>query len=153
MRHRGVGLIRWVAVLLHLLAAKTLDAAIRYVDDSAPPGGNGASWSHAYRSLKTALGAAAPGDEIRIGKGIYRPAGSNGSRTATFKVKEGMIIQGGYAGYGAANPNKLKPSKYKTILSGDLQGNDGPDFENYDENSFHVLTCSGVSNATQLRGI
>src|SRR6185503_785510 len=119
MRHRGVGLARILGVLLHLLAAHSLDAAIRYVDDSAPPGGNGHSWSHAYRSLKTALNAAAPGDEIRVGKGTYRPAGVNGSRTSTFRIIEDVVVQGGYAGYGAANPNKLKPSKYKTILSGD----------------------------------
>src|SRR5262249_23570987 len=150
-RHPGLG--RSLAIAAHLLAAQSLDAAIFYVDDSAPDGGDGSSWPQAYQSLKTALNAAQSGDEVRIAQGTYKPAGPNGLRTSSFKINDGVVVQGGYAGYGTSNPDALKPSKFKTILSGDLQSNDGPDFANYDENSYHVVTCSDVGSATALRGV
>lgn len=128
-------------------------AAIIYVDDSAPAGGDGSSWSVAHRSLKVGLQQASAGDEIRVARGTYRPAGAGGKRTKTFTVPDGIVVQGGYAGWGASNPDKLKPNKFKTILSGDLNGNDGPDFANSNDNSYHVVTLNNVSGATQLRGL
>ena len=46
---------------------------VLYVDDDAPPGGDGTSWSTAYRFRQDALTDACGGGiaEIRVGQGTY----------------------------------------------------------------------------------
>lgn len=128
-----------------------------YVDDSASPGGNGLSWSTAYKDLQVALTAAANSagavHEIRVGGGTYRPGPPNGNRVSSiFILREGVAIRGGYAGYGATNPNARDFILYESILSGDLNGNDGPDFSNRGDNSYHVVGASGVGPTAELDG-
>lgn len=76
-----------------------------YVDDSAPPGGNGASWESAYADLQDALAIAASGDAIRIGQGTYWPdrggGQSEGDRDASFVLVDGASMLGGFAGLAA----------------------------------------------------
>ncbi|MCP4708876.1 MAG: hypothetical protein GY869_09650, partial [Planctomycetes bacterium] len=114
-----------------------------YVDDSAVGLNNGSSWSNAYVTLQDALAVAVGGDEIRVGQGAYWPdlggGQSLGDRGAYFLLINGVIIRGGYAGGGAADPNEHNVTLYETILSGDLNGDDGPDFTNNGENSYHVI--------------
>ncbi|MHC4314737.1 MAG: right-handed parallel beta-helix repeat-containing protein [Planctomycetota bacterium] len=111
-----------------------------------------------YRYLQNALGAAVSGDEIRVAQGIYRPDEDSahptgtGSRTATFRLKNGVVITGGYAGFGQPVPDARDPNTHETILSGDLLGNDGPDFANNYENSYHVVTGSGTDATAVLDG-
>lgn len=127
-----------------------------YVDDDAPPGGNGWTWSQAFRYLQDAIAVASSGDPINVAQGAYKPdqgAGiTPGNRYATFQLKNSVTIKGGYAGLGAPNPHARDIIKYKTILSGDLNGDDGPDFTNYDENSYHVVTGSGTNATAVLDG-
>lgn len=108
---------------------------------------NGQSWATAYKELRDALDAS-PQDDIRVAQGIYAPASPGGSRDETFQLVNGIAIEGGYAGYGAPDPDERDFEVYRTTLSGDLNGNDGPDFANYDENSYHVVTgadCDGTA--------
>ena len=132
-------------------------AEIIYVDAAANSGGNGESWQKAFRTLQSALKKAESGDEVRVARGTYRPASKTGSRKASFKIPEGVVVQGGYAGVKSGNPNKLKISKYKTILSGDLKANDGaslnPPLSKLKDNVYHVVTFKNVSGAAQLRGV
>ncbi|UCG15864.1 MAG: right-handed parallel beta-helix repeat-containing protein [Phycisphaerales bacterium] len=137
-------------VLLTGLA--TQGQTVWYVDDDAPAGGDGSTWATAYDDLQDALGAAAGGGEIRVATGTYRPDGGSGDRVATFQLISGVAIHGGYAGYGAPDPDERDVVVYETILTGDLDGNDGPDFANYDENSYHVVTGSGVDSTAVLDG-
>ena len=48
-------------------------AGVLYVNDDAPPGGDGTSWNTAYRFLQNALTDARGGGiaEIRVGQGTY----------------------------------------------------------------------------------
>ena len=136
--------------------------AIRFVDDDASPGGDGQSWNTAYRFLQDALFDAA-GDatinELRIGQGIYKPdqdeAGivTPGARSATFQLINGVSLLGGFAGTGAADPDARDVAMFETILSGDLSGDDGPDFLNNLENSFHVVNGSGVDSTASIDGL
>ncbi len=122
-------------------------SVVRYVDDDAPPGGNGSDWASAIRFLEDAIDADdAPGTdtvEIRVAQGTYHPdrteanAGGTGDRTASFQPFVNMT--GGYAGLGAEDPDARDPALYETILSGDLAGNDGPGFVHNGENSLHVV--------------
>jgi probable HAF family extracellular repeat protein/parallel beta-helix repeat protein len=75
-----------------------------------------------------------------------------GDRTATFQLINGVTIKGGYAGFGEPDSNARDIDAYETILSGDLNGNDGPDFANNSENSYHVVTGSGTDESAVLDG-
>jgi len=124
---------------------------IVYVDASAGPGGNGATWAGAYRYLQDALAVAQSGDEIRVAQGIYMPdQGTNvtrGDRSATFTLASGVALYGGYAGRLSPNPNARDAFLYHSILNGDLNSND-PNYLIVDvndaeraENSYHVVTA------------
>ncbi len=132
-----------------LLATPAL-AVIRYVDDSAPNGGNGQSWGTAYNNLRTALTASVAGDELRVAQGTYKPGTL---RTEAFALKEGVRIRGGYAGLGTINANARDPVAFPSILTGDLANNDGPNFANYADNSYVVVTAaSTITASTELDG-
>ena len=137
-----------------------------YVDDSATAGGNGESWVNAYNYLQNALFAASGGDEIRVGEGTYRPdddsahPSGTGNRQATFQLKSGVAVKGGYAGFGQPDPSARDIESYKTFLSGDLNGDDvetvspaGLSSEpSRAENSYHVVTGSGTDETAVLDG-
>ncbi len=126
-----------------------------YVDDDAPLGGDGSSWTSPLRHLQDALTLATPGTEIRIAGGTYTPdldeAGSvtPGDRDASFNVGNGASLMGGFAGLADPNaPDARDLIAYETVLSGDLVGDDGPDFANTGENSYHVMTTLGVTGVS-----
>ena len=124
-------------------ASKTL-----YVDLAATSGTNtGTAWANAFTSLQSALAAAGAGDTICVADGTYRPT-SGTDRTLSFALRDGVAVYGGYAGYGAADPNARDTVAYPTILSGDIgtAGSTG-------DNSYHVATATGVGPSTVLDGI
>ncbi len=142
-----------------ILAVSTAQADTIYVDDDAPFGGDGLSWNTAHQFLQDALANAVAGTEIRVAQGVYLPdqdeAGNvtPGDRTATFQLIDGVTITGGFAGLGAADPDERNPALFASILTGDLLGNDEPDFLFNDENSFHVTTGSGTDATAVLDGV
>jgi len=81
-------------------------------------------------------------------------------RTATFQLKNGVVIRGGYAGFGQSDPNVRNIQQYETVLSGDLNGNDVivANLENLldeptrSENSYNVITGSGTDETAILDG-
>ena len=54
---------------------------------------------------------------------------------------------GGYAGFGAANPDAHDPVAYPTVLSGNING-DGNDANN----SIHVVTAYDIDSSTTFDG-
>lgn len=121
------------------------DVKIIYVDADSAGANNGSSWANAYRYLQDALAACEIGCEVRVAQGVYKPdqvkGGTTGDRQATFTI--GIIaIKGGYAGFGSSDPDERNIAEYETILSGDLKGDDGPNFANTDDNCFRVLTVN-----------
>ncbi len=149
------------AVAAIVLASTAQAGTILYVDDDAQPGGDGQSWATAYTFLQDALGfAVGQGGvaEIRVAQGTYKPdrrdAAPEGtaSRAATFQLVNGVSLMGGYAGVGATDPDERDPELYVSILSGDLLGDDGPEFANNGENSYHIASASGCDESTGLSG-
>ena len=158
----------WFAVIPPSEAPSTL-----YVDDDASGKNNGRSWVDAFNSLQDALCAAKSildVNEVRVAQGIYRPdrgyradtfrLPTRGDRSATFQLLNGVAIRGGYAGFGAADPDARDMQMYTTILSGDLDGDDIDVNDPCDlateptrtTNSRHVVTGSGTDATAILDG-
>ena len=120
------------------------------------PGGagsqTGADWSNAA-DLHAALSAATSGQEIWVKTGTYKPAGVNGPRTHSFVLVNGVGVYGGFAGNETLRSQRnSNPETNGTVLSGDLNGDDGPDFANNTENSFHVVIGSGTNSTAVIDG-
>ena len=138
--------------------------AVYYVDARAKDIKSGSSWANAFVYLQDALAAATAGSEIHVAKGTYRPdegAGMTpGDPTAAFQLKSGVVLKGGYAGLGARDPNERNVAVHETVLSGDLQGNDGPfvhpanmvNDPNRTDNSYHVVMAAGIDSTAVLDG-
>ncbi len=127
-----------------------------YVNRAAPAGGNGTSWATAYQHLTDGLASAANGcgDELWVAAGTYRPDESaanpsgTGDRSASFRMTSGVAIYGAFAG--TETDLSQRDSANVTILSGDLNGDDGANFANYSDNSYHVVTAGGVDSTALL---
>ena len=149
-----------IAMILALTATVVHGGSVLYVDDDAPPGGDGTSWKTAYRFLQDALVDAAQGGliKIRVAQGVYQPdrneatPDGTGDREAAFRLLNDVALMGGYAGIGADDPDERDIDLFETTLSGDLLGDDGPDFQDNDENSYHVVIGSAAGEAGMLDG-
>jgi predicted outer membrane repeat protein len=115
---------------------------------NAPAGGthDGTSWPSAYLDLQQALTAAVSGDELHVADGVYKPT-VGVDRNATFALKSGVSLLGGYEGYAAADPSLRSPGSTVTTLSGDI----GTAGDNSD-NSYHVVSASSVDATAVLDG-
>ena len=151
-----------VASLLCGLALASAGASaetIWYVKADAGGQNNGQSWEDAFTELQSALAVAESSDEVWVAAGVYLPDYDVNSgehtldREGTFQLMNGVEIYGGFVGgetrRDQRNPD---PNTNGTVLSGDLLGDDGPNFENNDENSIHVTTGSGTDENAVLDG-
>ena len=127
-----------------------------YVNRSAVKNSTGLSWDHALASLQYALNTAKSGDDIWVAEGIYTPDNGpqfdKGDRNASFHLKEGVKLYGGFSSGDYLNARD--PKGKSTILSGDLNGDDRIDMNptSYDDNTQHVVVGSGVSPSTIIDG-
>lgn len=146
-----------------LISGPALAQTVLYVDDDASTNGDGLTWNTAYRYLQDALATAQTNGlvmEIHVAGGVYKPDRDErgnvtpGDRDATFQLQNGLAIKGGYRGLaGGGDANDRDIVAFETTLSGDLAGNDGPDFANYDENSHHVLIGTSIDDTAVLDGV
>lgn len=123
--------------------------AICYVNSKASAGGTGVSWDTAFNDLQLALKSTC--SEIHVAAGVYKPS-ATGDDTASFEVRDGVKLFGGYTGTGA-DPDFRDPWSNLSILSGDI-GNDDANAlttqidNNTDDivgpNSAHVLLLEGT---------
>ncbi|MEM7390924.1 MAG: right-handed parallel beta-helix repeat-containing protein, partial [Verrucomicrobiota bacterium] len=108
-------------------------------------------WATAATNVQTAIDATIPADEVWVESGVYTPAGTD--RTQSFILKSDVGIYGGFNGTEsereARDPN---PASNGSVLSGDLNGDDGANFANSGENSYHVLIGTGVDSNAVLDG-
>jgi len=151
--------IFFLSILAIFLAVSTsMGQTIIYVDDDAAAGGDGTSWATAYNDLQDALDVALVGNKIWVAAGVYKPSKQTDPtdpRTASFELISKVELYGGFVGN--ENPitfdlDNRDFATNKTILSGDLLGNDGVDFTNYDENSYHVVYSDAYGAATYIDG-
>jgi predicted outer membrane repeat protein len=127
---------------------------ILFVDASATGGNNGANWPNAFTDLQEALHLAVEYpqfEQVLVAEGVYTPAPPGGDRGATFQLVSGVAVYGGFPTGGGSWQDR-DPDVHKTILSGDLNGDDGPDFANNSENSSRVVTSERTIETTVLNG-
>jgi hypothetical protein len=155
-----------VFTFTYLLLIFPCRAAVIYVDVNAAGANNGSSWTDAYNYLQDGLTAAVANDEVWVAHGTYTPdscsavPNGTGDRTATFQLISGVALYGGFAGFGAPDPNVRDPNLYQTILSGDLAGDDAAVSDPCDllteptraENSYHVIKGTGVDSTAIVDG-
>ena len=110
---------------------------IYYVKPVVSGTGNCQSWANAC-TLQNALTTAFSDDEIWVAKGTHKPT-TGIDRTATFQLKSGVTVYGGFAGTETARTQRNHRINV-TILSGEI-GEVGK----YD-NSYHVII--GATGAT-----
>jgi len=143
-----------------LLGPAIAQAQIIYVDADAVGANNGTSWANAFNKLQDALTymrTTTTQREIWVAAGTYYPdegapptfsLTGTGNRNQYFQLnRTGLKLYGGFAGNEtllsqrdiAANP---------TILSGDLAGNDTPNFGNRGDNTLHICF---VTNNVDVR--
>lgn len=140
-----------------------------YVDRDAPgPAHDGLSWPTAFTEVQSALAVASSGDEIWVAEGVYRPDYDPGSGsytglvTATFVLTDGVALYGGFGGYPISETLRSQRDWIAnvTVLSGDLAEDDTTDPSGVitdtahisGTNAYHIVTSSGVADATVLDG-
>jgi len=130
-------------------APRAAEATVRYVWASAGGANDGSSWTDAYTSLQSALTAAGAGDQIWVAAGTYKPTSltdPGDARTATFSLKNGVAIYGGFAGTEASlSERNLLIAANASVLSGDIGTP-----EDSTDNSYHVVTAPAGADATAV---
>jgi len=122
-----------------------------YVNRAVPASGDGASWGSAFADLNSALAIAEAGDEIWVARGVYRPAPAGGSRNASFVLKTGVALFGGFVGDEVSRELR-DPAANPSVLSGDLNADDGPAFANTGDNCYRVVTAVSLGSGVILDG-
>ncbi|MCC7294003.1 MAG: hypothetical protein IT449_18230 [Phycisphaerales bacterium] len=145
------GIIAGIAAIAGIAGSSVAARAdVIHVRAGAAEGGNGRSWDRAFGRLQDALAAAHAGDELWITAGAYLPAAPGADRDHRFTIPDGVALYGGFAGV-ETDLEERDPALNPTILSGDLNGDDGGG--NFADNAYHVVEASGVGQATVLDGL
>ena len=139
---------------VRLFSTTQAQSNVIYVNVNATGFNDGTSWENAFLDLPLALASAQPGDEVWVAAGIYTPnilyppaptptplPGGPWNRAASIVLKNGVAIYGGFNGTESLLSERDWTTNL-TVLSGDLNRDDGPDFTNNDENAYHVVTGS-----------
>ena len=137
------------------------DPGVLYAAPSAVGNGDCSSWANAC-TLQTALANAISGDEIWVKRGVHYPdtTGLSDPRTATFTLKNGVALYGGFAGTETKRDQRNWQTN-KTILSGDVDWNDTNTDSNHiaetwkdiqGDNTYHVVTGGVTGNTAVLDG-
>jgi len=140
---------------------------VYYIDKSAPiVGQDGSSWEHAFRDIQDAIDAARSKLvygrhewEYRIAQGEYRPGRGSLDRNATFNFTPpsgsaiSVSLRGSFGGLNSSEPDKQDFVSTRTILSGDLKGDDLPAFTSREDNAFEVARLFAQAKWARIEGI
>lgn len=122
-----------------------------FVSANATGNNDGSSWTDAYIDLQSALDDTSDGS-IWIAKGTYVPNMKDSARY--YLVEREVNLYGGFNGT-ESNLSDRDPAANKTILSGDVNGDDvqGDPLVNRIDNAAHILYVLAQSTKVQIDGI
>ncbi|MBS0190904.1 MAG: hypothetical protein U0573_03290 [Phycisphaerales bacterium] len=158
--HTSLAALGVAATLASATAGAGDTPLVLYVDKTAPAGGDGTTWQKAFNDLQTAIQSVERNYSIdrshieyRVAQGTYTPDQGTKNRNMRFSmdgVGSAMTLSliGSFAGLQGANPDKQDYVSTRTILSGDINGDDGPNFTNRADNSFSIAILSARSSIT-----
>jgi parallel beta-helix repeat protein len=122
-----------------------------FVNHAATGQNDGTSWTDAFTSFQTAMDEAMSYDRIWVAKGTYKPTYDHGlglgDRGKHFRMKEKVEIYGGFAGTETLVSERTNFSisdVNETVLSGDLDGYSGFDYQD----CYHVFYHPSGLNLT-----
>ncbi len=95
-----------------------------HVNAAASGSNDGFSWADAYIDLQSALREASC-NEVWVARGVYKPTAGT-DRTISFSIRPGLKVHGGFLGTETSTA-QADPGANRTVLSGDLDGNDTTD--------------------------
>jgi hypothetical protein len=145
--------LRSLSLAALIALAPLASAGTLFVDANLVSGANdGSSWADAFQGsggLQSALAVAVSGDDVFVADGEYLPT-STGSRTVAFALQNGVALYGSFAG-GEAGPEDRPPfGSADSVLTGDLNGDDGA--TQFGDNSFHLITTTGTNASAVIDG-
>ena len=130
-----------------------------YVNRAASGANDGLTWTNAYVDLQSALRDTLC-SEVWAAKGVYKPTASTTDRNATFSIRPGLKVYGGFAGT-ETSATQADPAANRTVLSGDIDNNDTADADgvvldatanpNNGGNCLDVVTLDGTTAAGPIR--
>lgn len=134
-------------------AVEVVQPHVCHVNHAAAGAGNGFGWADAYVDLQAALHEPTC-SEVWVAKGVYRPTTSTTDRTASFSIRPGLSVLGGFAGTETAR-EQADPGANRTVLSGDIDHDDATDADGVTtdagdiagNNSFIVVRIDGTTAA------
>jgi len=137
----------WMIAIAICCGAQVAGATVIRVRQDALNPGDGRTWQTAFGSLDQALTVAGAPEsdvtEIWVAAGTYVPEpDGDDPRGGTFTVPATVDLYGGFRGT-ESRRDERDPSLNETILSGDINGDDGPDFAHHDENVYLVVKLLG----------
>ncbi|MBL0025271.1 MAG: hypothetical protein IPO98_09815 [Saprospiraceae bacterium] len=120
---------------------------ILYVNKNATGLDDGTSWTNAYVDLQSALNSPCPGiTQIWVARGTYIPTTNSSDRDASFVMKAGVGIYGGFVG-GETLLSQRNWVTNPTILSGDIDNSPGDNTGN----SYHVVIAAFADDVPTTR--
>ncbi len=128
-------------------------AQVLFVDRDATGAGSGASWADAVTDLQAGITAALASGarQVWVAEGSYPTTSPGGPASATFTLHDGLGLYGGFAGTETSFPQR-DVAAHPTILTGDDDGDDQPNWIQHSNNSSHVVTADGVGRTAVLDG-
>ncbi len=142
-------------IAIFVISGAAHGGGVLYVDDDAPPGGDGTSWESAFNDLTEALLAADPdgnghannADALWVAEGTYTPTleFSNGDpESVSFWLLNSLRILGGFAG-DETEEDQRDPSNNLTVMNGELGDPNDPT-----DNSWLVLRAFDFTDTTAV---
>lgn len=145
-------------VLVHAYPPCVFPDNIIYVDISASGVGDGSSWDDAFTSLQDAIEASCncgTATVIWAAQGTYYPdigaSQSDDDRNSVFTICSGTELYGGFNGTESDFADR-NFSLYPTVLSGDLQQDDGLGMAGNTDNAYRIIFLNYVNSQTRIDG-
>ncbi|MCP3903941.1 MAG: right-handed parallel beta-helix repeat-containing protein [Planctomycetes bacterium] len=137
-----------------LLTAAAAGQTTLYVKATATPPGDGLTWATAFADLQDALALArSPGSPVQavwVTAGTYVPHA--GDASVSFEFVDGVSVYGGFAG-GETSIDQRDLVENVTVLSGDLNGDDEPNWGNRVDNTDTVVVAEDCGATTVVDGV